>query len=182
MVPELETLRLLLKPLRLEDATQTQSLFGQWEVVKDLAAYVPWPYPPDGSHTYYRDVAIPAMERGEQWHWTLRLKTEPDRIVGQIGLQLGATNRGFWMDPAYQGRGLMSEAVEVVTDYWFGPLGQPVLRTMKAVGNVASSRISRKTGMRLVRIEEQDLVSGPLSAEIWEVTAEEWLDWRKRTS
>ncbi len=44
------------------------------------------------------------------------------------------------------------------------------------------SRISRKTGMRLVRIEDQDFVSGRLPAEIWEITAEEWLDWRKRTS
>ena len=174
MTPELETARLLLRPLRLEDAAQVQPLFGQWEVVKDLAAFVPWPYPEDASYRFYRDVALPAVERGEQWHWTLRLKSEPERIIGAISLQVGATNRGFWMDPQFQGRGLMSEAVEVVTEYWFGVLGMPVLRTAKAVRNVASSRISAKNGMRLLRVEDQDSVSGVQPTEVWEITAEEW--------
>ena len=174
MTPDLETARLLLRPLKLEDARQTQTLFGQWEIVRDLAAYVPWPYPPDGSHNFYRDVALPAMERGEQWHWTLRLKTAPERIVGQISLQIGETNRGFWMAPEFQGLGLMSEAVEMVTEYWFATLGMPVLRTAKAVRNAASSRISAKSGMRLLRVEGQNSVSGVQPTEIWEITAEEW--------
>ncbi len=175
MTPELETQRLILRPLELADADQMQILFPQWEIVRYLAMRVPWPYPPDGALTFIRDVALPAIERGEYWQWTLRLKDAPDRIVGSISLETNENgNRGFWIDPAWQGQGLMTEAVEVVTNYWFETLKFPVLRVPKAVANTASRRISEKQGMRIVGIEERDYVSGRLATEIWETTAEEW--------
>jgi RimJ/RimL family protein N-acetyltransferase len=68
----------------------------------------------------------------------------------------------------------MSEAVEVATDYWFNTLGFPVVRAPKAISNTASRRISEKSGMRIVAMEERDYVAGRLMAEIWEITAEEW--------
>jgi ribosomal-protein-alanine N-acetyltransferase len=42
---ELETKRLILRPLRMEDADQTQRLFPYWDVVKFLNTTIPWPYP-----------------------------------------------------------------------------------------------------------------------------------------
>ncbi len=68
----------------------------------------------------------------------------------------------------------MTEAVVAVNDYWFDVLGFPVLRAPKAVANVASRRISEKTGMRLIGTEERNLVSGRQLSELWEITAEEW--------
>ena len=50
----------------------------------------------------------------------------------------------------------------------------PALRVAKAVANVASSRISEKSGRRVVAMEERDYVSGRLPTEIWEFIAEEW--------
>jgi hypothetical protein len=44
MIPELETERMWLRPVRLEDAEQTQKLFPPWEIVRHLGAVVPWPY------------------------------------------------------------------------------------------------------------------------------------------
>jgi [ribosomal protein S5]-alanine N-acetyltransferase len=175
MTPELETKRLILRPLEMADADQMQILFPQWEIVRYLARIVPWPYPSDGALTFIRDVALPAIERGEYWQWTLRLKSAPDRIIGSISLETNENeNRGFWIDPAWQRQGLMTEAVDVVTDYWFETLQFPVLRVPKAIANTASRRISEKQGMRIVGIEERDYVSGRLATEIWEITAEEW--------
>ena len=74
MEPTLETARLCLVPLQLADAEQVQSLFGTWDVVQYLNDRVPWPYPAGGAYAYFRDVAMPAIERGDEWHWTLRLK------------------------------------------------------------------------------------------------------------
>jgi RimJ/RimL family protein N-acetyltransferase len=68
----------------------------------------------------------------------------------------------------------MTEAVVAVNDYWFDVLGFAVLRAPKAVANIASRRISEKTGMRIVATQEDDYVSGRLPGEIWEITAEEW--------
>lgn len=175
MTPELQTPRLVLRPLQLADAEQTQLLFPQWEIVKYLNSKVPWPYPPDGAFNYYRDEALPNIARGNEWHWTLRLKDSPDLHIGAIGLLKGESeNRGYWLGLPWHGRGLMTEAVVAVNDYWFDVLGFPVLRAPKAVANIASRRISEKTGMRLIATHERDFVSGRLMAEIWEITAEEW--------
>ena len=115
------------------------------------------------------------MKSGQEWHWTLRLKTSPAQMIGSIGLRnTENNNRGFWLGLPWQGQRLMSEACEAVTDYWFDVLKFPVLRVPKAIANEASRRISERQGMRIVSTEMLDFVSGRLPAEIWEITVEEW--------
>jgi [ribosomal protein S5]-alanine N-acetyltransferase len=180
MVPQLETARLVLRPLELADAPQVQLLFPQWEIVRYLSSVVSWPYPPDGAYAYYRDRVLPAIDRGDEWHWTLRLKTDTERLIGCITLRRAEhKNRGFWLGLPWQGQGLMTEACEAVTDYWFNTLKFPALRVSKAVANAASRRISEKNGMRLIGTKEQQYVSGRLPAEIWEITVDEWNARRK---
>jgi ribosomal-protein-alanine N-acetyltransferase len=179
MIAELQTERLFLRPLQLEDAEQTQRLFPQWEIVKFLNAKVPWPYPAGRVLNYYRNEALPGIERGEEWHWTLRLKQAPELHIGVISLHKDEwDNRGYWLGLPWHRQGLMTEAVMAVNDYWFDVLGFGVLRAPKAVANVASRRISEKTGMRVIATHERDYVSGRLMAEIWEITAEEWREKR----
>lgn len=111
MICELETPRLVLRPLQLSDAAATQRLFPHWEIVKYLAKRVPWPYPEDGAFTYYRDIALPAMARGDEWHWGLWLKDGPAHLIGAISLMKTENdNRGFWLGLPWQRQGLMSEA------------------------------------------------------------------------
>ncbi len=173
--PTLATARLILRPLDIADAAMVQALFPRWEVVRYLAKRVPWPYPADGALTYIRDVALPAMQKGVEWHWSIRRKDAPGRLVGVINLMdEPGNNRGFWLDPAWQGQGLMSEAVEAVTEFWFETLGRPLLQAPKATANVRSRRISERSGMRLTGTVERDFVSGRLPAETWETTREEW--------
>ena len=177
----LETPRLILRPLELADAERVQELFPHWDIVKYLGAIVPWPYPEGAALAYFRDQALPAISRGDEWHWTLRLKSDPGRLIGCITLRKSARkNRGFWLGLPWHEQGLMSEAVEAVTTYWFDELGLPLLRVSKAAANLASRRISEKQGMRVIGVEQATYVCGPLSAEIWEITAEEWRQRRKR--
>lgn len=174
-IPTLTTPRLILRPLELADADAVQALFPRWEIVRFLASNVPWPYPDDGALTFIRDRVLPAMEQGTEWHWSIRLKTAPERLIGAITLMdKPGNNRGFWLDPAFQGQGLMTEACEAVTDYWFETLGRPVLQAPKAVANVRSRRLSERGGMRLIATAERDYVSGRLPEELWEITREEW--------
>lgn len=167
MVPEGETKRLILRALALADAPQIQKLFPHWEIVRHLQKIVPWPYPDDGALTFIRDKALPAIERGDQWTWTLRLKSSPQQIIGLLELRRDEEhNRGFWPGLERQGEGLMSEACIWANDFWFDQLGFSVLRVAKAVANTASRRISEKQGMLLVGISESDYVSGRLPSEI----------------
>jgi RimJ/RimL family protein N-acetyltransferase len=181
MIVPLETKRLFLHPLQLADAEETEVLFPKWEIVKFLNARVPWPWPKGLAVRNYREVMLPAIERGDEWHWSLRLKKSPERMIGKISLHRDEwDNRGYWLGLPWQGQGLMTEAVAAVNDYWFDVLGFKVLRAPKAVANIASRRISEKTGMRLIATVERDYVSGRLPAEIWEITAEEWRNWKSK--
>ncbi|QQX61634.1 GNAT family N-acetyltransferase [Pseudomonas chlororaphis] len=173
--PTLYTAHLILRPLELADAEAIQQQFPHWEVVRYLNARVPWPYPADGALTYLRDLALPAMERGEEWHWSIRLNSAPEQLIGNVSLMDQTdNNRGFWLAPAWQGQGYMSEASAAVTEYWFEVLGRELMRVPKAAPNLASRRISERSGMRLVRSDEDDFVCGRLPRDIWEITREQW--------
>ena len=180
--PTLLTRQLLLQPLTLGDAEAIQERFAHWEVVRYLNAAVPWPYPDDGALSYVRDVALPAMARGTEWHWTIRLRSRPDDVIGSVSLMDQVDNhRGFWLSPPWQGQGLMSEVCEVVDSFWFETLGRPLMRVPKAAPNVGSRRISERGGMSLVSSEESDFVSGRFASDLWEITREQWLAQRHRT-
>lgn len=179
MMPDGKTKRLVLRPLEIEDAAQIQALFPHWEIVRYLLNVVPWPYPTDGALQFIRDVALPAMARGEAWHWTIRLRIKPEQIIGNLTLRKGDDdNRGFWLGAAWHRQGLMSETCAWGNDFWFETLQMPVLRVAKAIENAASRRISEKQGMRLVGVTEKEFVCGRLPSEIWEMTAEEWRKWK----
>lgn len=174
-IPDLVTPRLILRPLVLADAEAIQQLFPRIEVVRFLSNRVPWPYPVDGALTFLRDTVLPGMQSGTQWHWSIRPLSTPERLIGSINLRESPDeNRGFWLDPAWQKRGLMTEASGAVTDYWFDTLERPVLRVAKAIANDASRRISEAGGMRIIATEHRDFVSGSWPSEIWEITSVEW--------
>ncbi|WP_236198765.1 GNAT family N-acetyltransferase [Pseudomonas pseudonitroreducens] len=174
--PTLRTERLLLTPVQLSDAPTIQRLFPHWEVVRYLDRRVPWPYPADGALVYVRDWVLPAMARGEEWHWMIRLASTPDDAIGNISLfDQPGNHRGFWLAPACQGRGYMGEACDAVNRFWFETLGKPLMQVPKAIVNEGSRRISEREGMRLVGRDEGHFVSGVLPRETWELTREEWL-------
>jgi len=179
-VPTLETPRLRLAKLAQADAPEVQAAFPRWEIVQYLSIHVPWPYPPDGALSFIRDRLEPAMAAGHQWHWSIRPKGRPGPLIGIIGLMDGEdNNRGFWLVPEWQGRGLMTEACIAVNDFWFDVLGRDVLRVPKAIANERSRRISERMGMRVIARREQDYVSGRLETEVWEITRAEWHAWRE---
>ncbi|OTA20755.1 GNAT family N-acetyltransferase [Xenorhabdus beddingii] len=166
-----------MKKLAYGDATQIQQKFPHWSIVKYLDRNaVPWPYPDDGAEYFVNKIALPAIQSGKAWLWSIRTKNQPDELIGVIGLyDKQDNNRGFWLSPEHQGQGLIREACEKVTDYWFHVLGQSVLRTQKASINQGSKKISLAQGARLIKVvEEKEYVSGKFNCEIWELTKEEW--------
>lgn len=174
-IPILTTERLLLKPLVAEDAVQIQQLYPRWEIVRYMVASVPWPYPDNGAENYVNQIALPDMAKGIAWFWTIRNRETPDSLMGLICLyDVEDNNRGFWLAPEYQRQGYMREASIAATNYWFNTLNKTVLRAPKAALNSRSQRISTRSGMRLIRTEPKEYVSGVLDAELWEITRDEW--------
>jgi RimJ/RimL family protein N-acetyltransferase len=178
-VRSIETARLSLEPLTLDDAPPIQRMFGIWEVVRWLE--VPWPYPPDGALTFVSEVALPQMAAGCAWFWSIRQKSAPAELIGLISLKdVEDDNRAFWLAPGLWGAGLMTEACDAVTDFWFEALDRPNLRVHKAADNIASRRISERQGMRVLRTSTSRLASGEHSSEVWELSRDEWRARRAR--
>jgi RimJ/RimL family protein N-acetyltransferase len=176
--PVLETARLILRPIEARDVPAVQRLFPQWEVVRWLHAGIPWPYPDDGAATNMVGC-LAELERREKFHWAITLRGGDDQLRGRIDLWPYSPEkrdmRGFWLDPALHGRGLMTEAAEVVTGFAFRELGWPFLYLNNAVENRASGRIKEKQGAELIAIEPCAYVSGPGERQVWRLTREAWL-------
>lgn len=74
----------------------------------------------------FREIALPAKERGDVWYWTIRLKALLAELIGIISLRKSEQeHRGFWLDPRWHGSGYMTEACDAVTDFWFDVLNFP---------------------------------------------------------
>ena len=72
--PVLETERLRLRPVTLDDAPAIQRYFGTWAVIQHLSTQVPWPYPPDGALRFLEDTLLPDVAAGKCLFWGITLK------------------------------------------------------------------------------------------------------------
>lgn len=183
--PVLETERLILRPPRESDTPVVQRRFPQWEIVRYLNARVPWPYPADGAATAMAQT-FEELARGEKSVWSIVLKDGPDEMIGRIDLWAddgkSRDQRGFWLDPAFWGRGLMTEAADRVTDYALVELGWPHLWLSNAEVNVASHRVKEKQGAAIIDRTPKRYVYGEGVGVVWLLTREAWLAHRGRAA
>lgn len=172
----LETPRLVLRPLALSDAPRIQALFPNPNVVRLLAAAIPWPYPEDGAVEFLRRI-LPKVEAGEEYDWALLLKGREDEgLIGLIGLYPTSDedHRGFWLGEPYWGQGLMREAASRVNDFAFDDLGMTELLLNNAEPNLVSHRLKESAGAEIVSIEDTEYIGGTFPGVRWRLTAEAW--------
>lgn len=176
--PVLSTPRLILRPVRTKDAPVIQRIFPRWEIVRHLTHRIPWPYPPDGAAMHVAQC-LEDMALGQKHHWAIIPKSGSADLIGMIDLWLddgvSRSQRGFWLDPEFQGRRLMSEAADRVTDYAFRELSWPRLWLANAQDNHPSRRIKERQGARLVDLTIGQSVGGEGPMMVWELTRKDWL-------
>jgi len=174
--PILETDRLILRPLTEDDAPRIQELFPHMEILRYMAAAIPWPYPDDGAISFVR-YCLAGMEREERFTWAITEKGGEDQLIGVIDLfpHNLDDNRGFWLGLPYQGKGYMIEAVAAVNDFAFDVLGIDCLILNNAEGNIGSHRVKEKSGATILQINEDVPYVGGIFRQIrWTLTREQW--------
>lgn len=172
----LETPRLLLRTMTMADAPRIQELFPNPNVLRFMAASIPWPYPDDGAESYLRRT-LPRIERMEEYYWAIvRRGHEAEGLVGGIGLMPASDeeSRGFWLGEPYWGQGFMREASDAVTAFAFDTLGMTELRLNNAAPNAASHRIKESAGAEIVSVGDTEYVGGTFPGVRWRLTAEAW--------
>jgi RimJ/RimL family protein N-acetyltransferase len=172
----IKTARLTLRPITLEDAPAIQTQFNDYAIISELAARVPWPYPPDGALTHITTTL--AKQGNNHWSWAITLHEDKNWLIGAIDLWRNpkiTENRGFWLARAYWGKGYMTEATTGVTDYAFDELGFETLILSNALGNFRSRRVKEKAGAILLRTEPATFINPAYThREIWELTKSAW--------
>lgn len=177
-LPEFQTKRLILRAVQESDAESWQKYFDDYEVIRNLSAFVPWPYPKDGVITFLKNQILP-QQGINRWVWGIFLKENPDELIGCVDLwrEGKPENRGFWLGKKFWRQGIMTEAVEPIMDYAFNELDFSVLVFANAVGNIRSRRIKEKTGAKLLRVEPAKFVDPAFTKhEVWELRKENWLN------
>jgi RimJ/RimL family protein N-acetyltransferase len=184
--PILETRRLILRPLAPSDAPAIQRQFNNWNVIRNLASVVPWPYPDDGAQSFI-SLQLAKIAAGEEiYQWVLVLRAGDGDAIGAIHFRPRANSpkgdRGFWLAEPYWNQGLMTEAIAAVNDFAFLTLGLEAYYVCNAVSNVASRRVKEKTGAVFVGYVDVPHHSGEQRSEKWRVTRENWLAQRTTLS
>jgi len=182
MPPNLETERLILRPITIDDLSSYQQNFSDYEIIRYLATNVPWPYPKNGVHEFYYKVLL-SKQGQNYWHWGIFLKDSPLETIGGVDLwrESSVDNRGFWLARKHWGKGYMTEVANRINEHAFNELGFDVLYFGNAVTNIGSRRIKEKTGAAFIGTRPFKFVDPNVTeTENWILTKEKWLQFREQ--
>lgn len=184
LIPTFTTNRLILKEITHNDYGSYTEHFVDYEVMRHLAAVIPWPYPEHGVRDYIEQDINPYLGKNK-WLWGIFLKGFPSELIGAIELRLigNPDNRGFWLGRKFWGQGIMSEALIPITDYTFSTLGFQELILTNAVGNQASHKIKLKMGAHLLYTESAKFVDPKIDLrEVWGFSKDNWKKFQETNS
>ena len=147
----IETDRLILRPFAMEDA---EAMYRNWASDDEVSKHLTWP-----THT---SVEISKMvltdwtshyPEPDFYNWAIVLKENGPEPIGNISVvgidnKVDAATMGYCMSRAHWGKGVMTEALTAVIDFFFDEVGFNRIDADHAVDNPASGRVMEKSGMR----------------------------------
>ena len=147
----IETDRLILRRFAMEDA---EAMFRRWASDDEVTKHLTWP-----THS---SVEISKMvltdwtshyPEPDFYNWAIVLKENGPEPIGNISVvginkEVDAATMGYCMSRAHWGKGIMTEALTAVIDFFFDEVGFNRIDADHAVDNPASGRVMEKSGMR----------------------------------
>lgn len=152
--PILHTERLLLRPFKLEDASEVQRLAGERDIAVNTAV-IPHPYE-DGIAEEWISSHRQRNEEGTALNLAITLKdndtSQETILLGSIGIGIDLIEKigelGFWIGKPYWNKGYCTEAANEVLWYGFNDLGLKSIHAFHFGRNPASGRVLQKIGMQ----------------------------------
>lgn len=141
---EIETDRLLLRPLSIGDLDEYLAMHVQPEVVRIMGPY--------SRSTAVERIESYAREWEERGHGMVALiERDTGRFVGRSGLkhwpQFDETEIGWVLHPRFWGRGFATEAARACLEWGFTNLEVPYITAMILPDNTRSVRVAERLGM-----------------------------------
>lgn len=147
-IPTLETPRLILRGMRVQDAADMFDYSRRPEVTR----YLLWtPHPDIGYTREYLTYIGQRYRTGDFYDWAI-LHRESSRMIGTCGftnidLDANAGEVGYVLNPDFHGRGLATEAVRRVVGFGFDILKLHRIEACIMQGNHPSGRLLERIGM-----------------------------------
>ena len=144
----IETERLILRKLRRSDAEDMYEYTSDPEVTK----YLSWETHADIQQTEkYIESVIAQYKNDHSYSWAIELK-ESKKFIGIVRIfDVSMSNKrgelSYIMNPGFQGRGLMSEAIQAIVELCFKELGLNRLQARCTEENISSEKVMQKIGM-----------------------------------
>jgi RimJ/RimL family protein N-acetyltransferase len=113
---------------------------------------VPSPYTRADALEYVREKVAGGWADGSACTWAIRLDEDAPAVgmVNCFGIADAGAEIGFWVAAEVRGRGIISEAVDLVCDFGFSADGLALQRIQwhAKTGNVASAAVARRAGFQ----------------------------------
>ena len=147
---EIETDRLLLRPILLSDAQSLYEIVSDKDVLNYLAG-LPEYTGVEMAVDYISGKLEKKYQNKDFYDWAVVLKSE-NKMIGRISVYKQDDYRRMadlvWcLNPAYRGNGYISEGVKAVINHLF-EIGFERIEAFADVGNKASTKVMAKVGMQ----------------------------------
>lgn len=180
MLPMMETERLMLRALRLEDAPTIAQLAGRREIA-DTTLSIPHPYSEEQAAEW---IATRTAQENppRQSVFAITIKTD-GQVIGTIGLrevdhEHCQAEMGFWIGVDWWGSGIATEAAKAILRHGFEGLRLNRIYAHHMVRNPASGRVLEKIGMRREGLLRQRLRKGSTFEDVvlLAILRDDWTD------
>ena len=148
---QLETERLVLRRFVIEDA---EAMYRNWASDPEVTKYLTWPAHAsvEVSKAVLKDWTA-AYANQYYYHWAIVLKENGECPIGSIsavGLNddLSIAHIGYCLGRPWWHRGIMSEALKTVVDFFFDEVGANRIESRHDPRNPHSGMVMQKCGMK----------------------------------
>ena len=143
--PVLETERLILRPITIDDAGAVY----QWASDERVTKYMSYPTHTDISQT--KAWITSTFTDETEWNWAFVLKSE-NRVIGTGSIGKSIYLEGYWgfgynLHYNYWHKGYCTEATKAIIDYAHSKLDVNKVCACHAVDNPRSGRVMEKCGL-----------------------------------
>ena len=139
--------KLLLRQITPEDVNEIFALRSNAETMK----YIPRPLSKNNEEALEHIIMLQdKLEKNEGINWAITIKGNPI-LVGIIGhyrirWEHFRSEIGYMLLPKYHGKGITTEAIELIVEYGFNKMNMHSLEGIIDPANTASARVLEKNG------------------------------------
>lgn len=182
-LPLLETARLRLRKLMMEDAADYYHHLGS---SKAVTRYMLWnPHRDISDSVASIEKALRRYEEGRCYRFCIALK-ETDSLIGVVELlrfdeDTDSCSFAYMLGEAFWGKGYGTEALTAAFDFAFTQMEIKTITADHMAENPASGRVMEKAGMKHIRTLPGKYIKNGITFDAVEytITAEEWSKTRR---